>query len=156
MTTFYNIVKATGRNFEIEKTISGYYRLMLDGEPYHDDSACEDLNGSYDEAEAFYANMLLEYEVPEEKKEFRCGTWFLKKQPGIIEMQWRDDESYATFIKRVAERLNRRKENEYECRAVKYVGGSSISMFYRTGEAVQSKSYYVYEVDKEGNQIRVE
>ena len=68
---FSAIVNATGKNFEIEKTISGYYRLLLDGEPIIDDSACEDVNGDYDTAVNFYSNYLLEYEVPEDKKIMR-------------------------------------------------------------------------------------
>lgn len=78
MITFNDIVKATGRNFEIDKTISGYYRLMLDGEPYFDDSACEDINGIFEDAESYFANMLMEYEVPDGKKEMRGGIWVLK------------------------------------------------------------------------------
>lgn len=39
--TFEQIVKATGKNFTCEETISGYYRLMCDGKIILDDSACE-------------------------------------------------------------------------------------------------------------------
>ena len=74
---FSAIVNATGKNFEIEKSVSGYYRLLLDGEPIIDDSACEDVNGDYDTAVNFYSNYLLEYEVPEDKKVMREGVWFL-------------------------------------------------------------------------------
>lgn len=76
--TFNEIVKATGKDFTIEKSISGYYRLMLDGEAYHDDSACEDVNEDYDTAEAFFGSLLMDNEVPEDKKVMRCGVWFLK------------------------------------------------------------------------------
>lgn len=75
--TFKNVVAATGKNFEIKQSISGYYRLMLDGEPVIDDSACEDLNEDYDTAEGYFINYLLEYEVPEDKKIMRAGVWFL-------------------------------------------------------------------------------
>lgn len=78
MITFNDVVKATGRNFEIEKTISGYYRLMLDGEPYFDDSACEEANGTYEDAESYFEYLLLDNEVHNDKKEMRCGVWFLK------------------------------------------------------------------------------
>ena len=74
---FSAIVNATGKNFEIEKSVSGYYRLLLDGEPIIDDSACEDVNGDYETAVDYYSNYLLEYEVPEDKKIMRAGVWFL-------------------------------------------------------------------------------
>ena len=74
---FSAIVNATGKNFEIEKSVSGYYRLLLDGEPIIDDSACEDVNGDYDTAVDYFSNYLLEYEVPEDKKIMRAGVWFL-------------------------------------------------------------------------------
>ena len=76
--TFGEVVAATGKNFEIEKSMSGYFRLMLDGEPVVDDSACEDLNGTYKGAENYFIDYLLEHEVPEDKKIMRCGVWFLK------------------------------------------------------------------------------
>lgn len=137
--------------------MSGYWRLLMNGEVYYDDSYCEEVNASYDEAEAYYVNMLLEDEVPESKKELRCGVWFLKKQPvDITDMQWRDDESHATFIKRVTERLYRLIGCEYECKSVRYISGSSISRYYRTGESVRSESCYVYEIDKEGNKTRID
>ena len=74
---FSAIINATGKNFEIEKSVSGYYRLLLDGEPIIDDSACEDVNGDYETAVDYYSNYLLEYEVPEDKKIMRAGVWFL-------------------------------------------------------------------------------
>lgn len=69
---------ATGKNFTIEQSISGYYRLMLGEEPVIDDSACGDLNEDYETAEAYFKNYLLEYEVPEDKKELKGGAWRLK------------------------------------------------------------------------------
>lgn len=78
-TEFIQIVEATGKEFRIEKTISGYYRLMEGDNIYHDDSADEDVNGTYEEAEAYFANMILEHEVPEDMKVMRGGVWFLKK-----------------------------------------------------------------------------
>ena len=77
-TEFMDVVRATEKNFRINQSISGYYRLMLDGEPIIDDSACEDTNEDYETAEAFFMRYLLEYEVPESKKELRCGVWVLK------------------------------------------------------------------------------
>ena len=79
-TEFMNVVRATEKNYRINQSISGYYRLMLDGEPIIDDSACEDLNEDYETAEAFFMQYLLEYEVPENKKELRCGNWYLKEE----------------------------------------------------------------------------
>ena len=68
-TYFDRIVSATGRNYYIERSISGYYRLMLDGEPVFDDSAAEELNEDREVAEAFLANYLLEYVISEDKRE---------------------------------------------------------------------------------------
>ena len=68
-TYFDRIVSATGRNYYIERSISGYYRLMLDGEPVFDDSAAEEVNEDRETAEAFFANYLFEYVVPEDKIE---------------------------------------------------------------------------------------
>ena len=77
-TEFMNVVRATEKNFRINQSISGYFRLMLDGELIIDDSACDDVNEDYETAEAFFMRYLMEYEVPESKKELRCGVWFLK------------------------------------------------------------------------------
>ena len=76
--TFANVVTATGKNFEIEQSLTGYFRLMLEGSPVVDLPDSEDLNGSYEEAETYVVEYLLEHEVPEEKKVMRCGQWFLK------------------------------------------------------------------------------
>ena len=75
-----DVVRATEKNFRINQSISGYYRLMLDGEPIIDDSACEDTNEDYETAEAFFMQYLLEYEVPENKKELKGGVWVLKEE----------------------------------------------------------------------------
>lgn len=77
-TEFMDVVRATGKNYRINRSISGYYRLMLDGEPIIDDSALEELNEDYETAEAFFTSYLLEYEVPEHKKELKGGVWVLK------------------------------------------------------------------------------
>lgn len=81
MTTyFYNtaayfdkVTSATGKKYYIERSISGYYRLMLDGESVFDDSAAEEVNEDRETAEAFFANYLLEYEVPDNKKAIKNG-----------------------------------------------------------------------------------
>lgn len=77
-TTFENVVKATGKNFRIEKSISGYYRLLCDDEVIVDDSAAEEYNKDLETAESAFANYLLEYEVPNNKKYMCCGGWILK------------------------------------------------------------------------------
>lgn len=77
--TFEQVAKATGKNFTCERSASGYYRLMCDGETVLDDSACEDVNETEEEAKNFFKEYLLSEEVPEEKKEFRCGMYFLKQ-----------------------------------------------------------------------------
>lgn len=80
MLKFSEIVNTTERNFTIEKTISGYYRLMENGEVYFDDSACDEVNGSLENAEAFFVNLLMGEVVPAEKKYMKCGIWFLKNE----------------------------------------------------------------------------
>ena len=77
-TEFMDVVRATEKNYRINRSMRRYYRLMLDGEPIIDDSACDEVNKDYETAEAFFMRYLLEYEVPESKKELRCGVWFLK------------------------------------------------------------------------------
>ena len=72
-TYFERIVSATGRNYYIKRSISGYCRLMLDGEPVFDDSAAEEANEDRETAEAFFANYLLEYVVPDNKKTIKNG-----------------------------------------------------------------------------------
>lgn len=72
-TYFDRIVSATGKNYYIERSISGYYRLMLDGEPVFDDSAAEELNEDRETAEAFFGYYLLGYVVPEDKKTIKNG-----------------------------------------------------------------------------------
>lgn len=76
-TYFGKVVEATGKNFSIEQSISGYYRLMLDDEPYFDDSAADDVNEDYETAEAFFITLLLENEVPENRKKLLGGSWVL-------------------------------------------------------------------------------
>nr|DAK56475.1 MAG TPA: hypothetical protein [Caudoviricetes sp.] len=51
----------TKLGYEVEKTISGYYRLVRDEEIIFDDSACEELNEDEDTAEAFFEAYLQEY-----------------------------------------------------------------------------------------------
>lgn len=77
-TEFMNVVRATKKNFRINQSISFYYRLTLDGKPIIDDSACKYTNEDYETAEAFFIRYLLEYEVPEDKKELKGGVWVLK------------------------------------------------------------------------------
>lgn len=48
-------------SYEVEQSISGYYRLLCDGELIHDDSACEDVNEE-DLAYYFFAELVKENE----------------------------------------------------------------------------------------------
>lgn len=78
--TFEDVVAATGKNFQCELSLSGdYYRLVCDGSPVIEDSACEDLYGTEESVKEFFTEYLLENEVPEDKKELRCGRYFLKQ-----------------------------------------------------------------------------
>ena len=79
-TEFMDVVRATKKNFRINQSISFYYRLTLDGKPIIDDRACAFTNEDYETAEAFFMRYLLEYEVPESKKELRGGVWVLKDE----------------------------------------------------------------------------
>ena len=53
-----NIITENG--YSVEQSISGYWRLMKDGEVIYDDSACEELNEDKETAEAFFAEYLQE------------------------------------------------------------------------------------------------
>lgn len=88
---FEKIVEATEKNFTIHESISGYYSLMLDGEFVINDSACHEVNDDYDTAIEYFSNYLLEYEVPESKKEMRSGVWFLKEKNKKYTVYYNDD-----------------------------------------------------------------
>lgn len=53
--------KDATHNYEVEETISGYYRLYCDGVIMHDDSACEDVNEE-DSAYYFFSELVKENE----------------------------------------------------------------------------------------------
>ena len=53
-----NIITENG--YSVEQSISGYWRLMKDGEVIYDDSACEYLNEDKETAEAFFIEYLKE------------------------------------------------------------------------------------------------
>ena len=53
-----NIITENG--YSVEQSISGYWRLMKDGEVIYDDSACEELNEDKETAEAFFAEYIKE------------------------------------------------------------------------------------------------
>lgn len=53
-----NIITENG--YSVEQSISGYWRLMKDGEVIYDDSACEDFNEDKETAEAFFIEYLKE------------------------------------------------------------------------------------------------
>ena len=54
-----NIIGENG--YSVEQSISGYWRLMKDGEVIYDDSSCEELNGDREAAEDFFCEYLKEY-----------------------------------------------------------------------------------------------
>lgn len=51
-----NLVGYNG--YKVEQSISGYWRLMKDGEVIYDDPACEDLNEDEETARAFFNEYL--------------------------------------------------------------------------------------------------
>lgn len=50
----------TDNGYSVEQSITGYWRLMKGEEVIFDDSACEDLNGDREMAEAFFTEWLNE------------------------------------------------------------------------------------------------
>ena len=48
----------TENRYSVEQSISGYWRLMKDGEVIYDDSACNELNEDKETAEAFFVEYL--------------------------------------------------------------------------------------------------
>lgn len=50
----------TEHGYTVEQSISGYWRLMKDGEVIYDDSACEELNEDKETAEDFFEEYLKE------------------------------------------------------------------------------------------------
>lgn len=54
-------IEKAAHSYEVEQSISGYYRLLCDGEYLHDDSACEDVNEE-DSAYYFFAELVKENE----------------------------------------------------------------------------------------------
>lgn len=48
----------TQNGYTVEQSISGYWRLMKNGNVIYDDSACEDLNEDKETAEAFFEDYL--------------------------------------------------------------------------------------------------
>ena len=58
---FQLAIKNSSHTYEVEKTISGYFRILCDGEYIHDDSAFEDVNEE-DTAYYFFADLVKELE----------------------------------------------------------------------------------------------
>lgn len=52
------------KKYTLEKTISGYWRIMGGNEIIFDDSACEEMNGSREQAEAFLQQYIKELNQP--------------------------------------------------------------------------------------------
>lgn len=60
--TNYHIMRnkiITDNGYSVEQSISGYWRLMKDGEIIYDDSACEDVNGDKETAVAFLPSIYM-------------------------------------------------------------------------------------------------
>jgi gamma-glutamyltranspeptidase len=56
---FKKAVELSGKNFEIEESLSGYYRLRLDGKLLIDDPANEDVC-ALDDAYLYYTQVIVE------------------------------------------------------------------------------------------------
>lgn len=50
----------TENRYSVEQSISGYWRLMKDGEVIYDNSSCKELNEDKETAEAFFVEYLKE------------------------------------------------------------------------------------------------
>lgn len=89
-----NIITKLG--YSIEKSISGYYRLIKNNEVIYDDSASDDLNEDYDTALSFFESYLNEYaktyeykghHVVEDEKFYHIGKESFNKS------EWTLDEA---------------------------------------------------------------
>ena len=89
-----NIITQLG--YSIEKSISGYYRLIKNNEVIYDDSASDDLNEDYDTALSFFESYLNEYaktyeykghHVVEDEKFYHIGKESFNKS------EWALDEA---------------------------------------------------------------
>lgn len=89
-----NIITQLGYN--IEMSISGYYRLMKNNEVIYDDSASDDLNEDYDTALSFFESYLNEYakayeykghDVVEDEKFYHIG------EDSYCKSEWTLDEA---------------------------------------------------------------
>lgn len=89
-----NIITQLG--YSIEKSISGYYRLIKNNEVIYDDSASDDLNEDYDTALSFFESYLNEYakaykynghDVVEDEKFYHIGKESFNKS------EWTLDEA---------------------------------------------------------------
>ena len=58
---FEMAIANSAHSYEVEQSISGYYRLLCDGEYMHDDSVCEDVNEE-ESAYYFFAELIKENE----------------------------------------------------------------------------------------------
>lgn len=56
--------KTMKKKYNLEKTISGYWRIMEGKEIIFDDSTCEEMNGSREQAEAFLQQYIKELNKP--------------------------------------------------------------------------------------------
>lgn len=58
---FDEVCAQSKNNYEVEQSISGYWRLWKNGELVHDDSACEDVQEE-ESAYSFFAEYIKEYD----------------------------------------------------------------------------------------------
>lgn len=47
--------------YTLEQSITGYWRLIKDGNLFYDDPTCEDLNGTEEQARYFFDDYLMTY-----------------------------------------------------------------------------------------------
>lgn len=89
-----NIITQLG--YSIEKSISGYYRLIKNNEVIYDDSASDDQNEDYDTALSFFESYLNEYakayeykghHVVEDEKFYHIG------EDSYCKSEWTLDEA---------------------------------------------------------------
>lgn len=127
---FNEIVKATGKNVEVVKALNDEtYFLYVDGELAFSDTACEEIY-NYETALCFYADLLLDKYVHEEKKIYNVDRWELKP---IVKV---------SGIKKAVSELN----------GYKY-GKAFLNLDNGKIEVIETTSYSDYEMPNGGNYL---